>query len=224
MSEYKFRLWDRKRREMFGWDQIKHFELWQLNGFEQFPNGSAESRHVCMAYTGYKDRLGREVYDGDILTVEDQEGTYRVAWAHFDDCCIEGETWLLLPQFWRNSLWEACKDGAEVIGNIYETPEKWPPALSDPDAARAQESKADPGGTNEARAAEWQSWVKAVGGCRICHDTNPPSGFYPLLSYAIRPGEMSTSPLMCNKCSTPAERVGMTITNVTPETTSEPTD
>lgn len=42
--------------------------------------------------------------------------------------------------------------------------------------------------------------------CRVCGDTKPKDGFYPLWSMSIGPGIVCTSGFMCNECAWPKKR------------------
>jgi len=84
-------------------------------------DGSEDTGWVLMQYTGLKDKNGKEIYEGDILSFGNWSDTkkpclFKVYWnaesASFD-------TWDL-----RHNKWGGQLDAfSEVIGNIYENPE-----------------------------------------------------------------------------------------------------
>ena len=106
--EIKFRTWD---GEAFDW-----WDLCEIaNRYFQF-DCSAE----VMQYTGLKDKNGKEIYEGDIVTMVNSDHymkglLFKVHWLSnsfwMSDINGESETWS--PSFFE---WK-------VIGNIYENPE-----------------------------------------------------------------------------------------------------
>ena len=79
-------------------------------------------------FTGLLDRNGKEIYEGDIITVN---GRYprvvlwdMVSWAlmpceHYHD----KHFWVMNLQHPENDWWEKFADEMEIIGNIYDNPE-----------------------------------------------------------------------------------------------------
>ena len=73
--------------------------------------------------TGYVDRHGKMIFDGDIVhdTGEigaDDNGYYHTCWGEFSDCCVEGETWIF-GNFWQPTVMTNAKD-TEIVGNIHQ--------------------------------------------------------------------------------------------------------
>lgn len=126
MREIKFRAWDKNEKDFveitsFGFDE----GLWYVQAIDEKENNidppyfDFEDELEVMQYTGLKDKNGREIYEGDIVSYpgigrsEDQEPDLLVVkWLENDGCFIFGGV--------RTDY--AIRYG-EVVGNIYENPE-----------------------------------------------------------------------------------------------------
>lgn len=115
MREIKFRAWDKEKKEMtanFNFKEMCFKGIWGL-----FPYLENFNPDYLMQYTGLKDKNGKEIYEGDIVEVQDmhhqrlevlsREGRYirRYINGNTRDLHTINSSWLL------------------VIGNIYENPE-----------------------------------------------------------------------------------------------------
>lgn len=115
MREIKFR----------GWDGQKMFPAEDLSRAPEYRTWLGYADCTLLQFTGLTDKNGKEIYEGDIVSVLDGEeitGTYEVEYCGandypaFDFKGWEGET---------NGLSEGI--GAfevEVIGNVYESPDR----------------------------------------------------------------------------------------------------
>ncbi len=142
MREIKFRAWDKEEKKFFEPVYETHegeFEdllvtldgrlcLYTIDGLideSLFPN-----RFVLMRYTGLKDKNGREIYEGDILYVDD-DTKYALSGAGIVKWHSDFGAWVAyfpepdISSFLRG--WCPVTDRAHlnirVIGNIYENPE-----------------------------------------------------------------------------------------------------
>lgn len=79
-------------------------------------------------FTGLTDRHGKEIYEGDIITVN---GRYphvilwdKMSWAIMPcELYNDKHFWVMNLQHPGNDWWEEFSDEMEVIGNIHDNPE-----------------------------------------------------------------------------------------------------
>ena len=122
MRKIQFRAWDTKHKHMF---KVKEFgfsenNIWctsKRNGYEHW-------NPIIMQYTGFKDKNGREIYEGDILSTDLSRPYLIVCFrngAFMVQCHDDGKDYydLMVSIDEENDQIEHL----EVIGNIYENPE-----------------------------------------------------------------------------------------------------
>lgn len=118
MREFKFRVWHKAEKKMFGVDYL-HFtpngQLYELLAglWHRFV---AVDDFELMQYTGLKDKNGREIYEGDILKVNGGEPNFEfVSPVIFDRGAFR------MAAVYDQGF--PAKEDMEVIGSIYENPE-----------------------------------------------------------------------------------------------------
>ena len=116
MREIKFRAWDKDKEEMFSSDFITLAEFFEFYG-----------KLELMQFTGLKDKNGKEIYEGDVVDVQNEE-QFKIEW--FEDTASwigvgvqtgKGRWFENREMFEREFQISSIK--SEVIGNIYENPE-----------------------------------------------------------------------------------------------------
>ena len=104
MREIKFRQWNIKDRFM-----SKSFDVWDMSMCHMCTDGHNRQPVEIMQYTGLKDKNGKEIYEGDVVTglyssldepvlIEYEDGYW--SWDYYD-----------VPEYF------------EIIGNMHENPE-----------------------------------------------------------------------------------------------------
>lgn len=117
MREIKFRAWDKisKPNRMKTWGQLQA----QYNNISQVFNSEG---FELMQYTGLKDKHGKEIYEGDILTWQSLSS---------QDIECKGKVYYMNGSYWvktKKNIAPYLGDMAryhnpEVIGNVFENPE-----------------------------------------------------------------------------------------------------
>ncbi len=120
--EIKFRAWDKLEKRMGEVNYIKYSKVWYTHISVRFKqkektvdewfnywNEDRCNNIILMQYTGLKDKNGVEIYEGDIVRIDETEDIDVVDWTDGKEYGI------------GFGLFSCFK--YEVIGNIYANPE-----------------------------------------------------------------------------------------------------
>lgn len=79
-------------------------------------------------YTGLTDKNGKKIFEGDILSVTNNDPDYDYITKVFYDCntlCVDvqGQDYDYTSIGFADEIWDDECDQVEIIGNIYDNPE-----------------------------------------------------------------------------------------------------
>lgn len=118
----KFRIYDKQEEcysdKPFSIDQLG---ICYIQDEDEYWEEIDENRFIVEQYTGLKDKNGKEIYGGDIISFENEKGLARVLW--LDGKAMFGLKWLDCGVEDELDYWIVCRGPVEVIGNIHENPE-----------------------------------------------------------------------------------------------------
>ena len=120
----KFRAWDPKKKIMIYDNEDDSCRFWDgeewsvLGMINWLLERNSEDDYIFLQFTGFYDKNGKEIYDGDILKCD--ETVMRVAWRYdLASFVLKSGEWAY-DHFFKEAV-EAnqCK----IIGNKFENPE-----------------------------------------------------------------------------------------------------
>lgn len=111
----KFRVWDKDAKRMIKYGEAitKYLKI-GLNGVLYWGDRDMSNDLEIMQFTGLRDDNGKEVYEGDVISIPEM-GRYEVV---FKEGCFGAEDGQGFAPF-RQTIWGL---GGEVIGNIHDNP------------------------------------------------------------------------------------------------------
>ena len=126
MRTIKFRIWDKSiKKWMFGYEILGGFSLiGEITLMGELSRISlkklSNDDYAVMQYTGLKDKNGKEIYEGDVLEIDNDSPPLVVGWGNkFASFVLDKYGWASSHYFM-----EGCDNkDSQVIGNIHENPE-----------------------------------------------------------------------------------------------------
>lgn len=120
VREIKFRAWFGEEHKMIPFDEL-HIELengeytvWYSLDGDSIQDGLCVEDFNIMQYTGLKDKNGKEIYEGDIVRLPEDED-----YKYYSIIYSKNRLGFTLS----NGCGFGLSYGIEVVGNIYENPE-----------------------------------------------------------------------------------------------------
>ena len=127
-SRWNMRIWDDDKHEWLcqsDEDALTYYGFAITGGetteFQGLPKWHPSRHYIWEQSTGLKDTNGKEIYEGDIISFENEKGLAKVLW--LNNKAMFGLKWLDCGVSDELDYWIVCKGPVGVIGNTHENPE-----------------------------------------------------------------------------------------------------
>lgn len=137
MSRLKFRVWDLYEKKFYysGKGYQGHYVLSLDGKFTNLQNGAGGSEVIVQQYTGLHDKEGNDIYEGDIVSFNDELHNTVPVWGVAEVIFTTDLGLVDAPCYglWFNTGFHKNMLGEiKVLGNIFETPElfKYPKSFN----------------------------------------------------------------------------------------------
>ena len=114
----KFRAWDKSEKRMWDWEELLGYYTNSEHSIEEI----FKSKY-CMQFTGLLDKNGKEIWEGDIVRLNDVDTgehkiTGQIVYTDYGAFAIQGDKYT--HNFYHEIASEINHSNFEVIGNIYK--------------------------------------------------------------------------------------------------------
>ena len=124
MREIKFRAWDEEFGGMYPVTTLQFHACGQINAWAFYPDAVKPKARtyghnpILMQYTGLKDKNGKEIYEGDIVS---RRGNKLLCEVYFEELDLSYRLACHGDRQFDKTY--PLRFADTIIGNIYETPE-----------------------------------------------------------------------------------------------------
>ena len=130
MREIKFRFIDRKTNKIVAYATLDDLlkKIWYdpyIYAKERVVRFTSD-KYIHSQYTGLRDRNKKEIYEGDIVKVTEEDGTEHIHYVEYKADKIEYPAFDLYPEIdveFNALQFYVINKQIEIIGNIHQNPE-----------------------------------------------------------------------------------------------------